>query len=82
MSLGRHSAFLQSVHVEKIALLVCQRNGLKGGICADISKAGDELVSYMGPAPPIGVHRYIFILFKQSQDVRQHRSFQLQSVAF
>ncbi|GAB4820451.1 hypothetical protein N2152v2_007497 [Parachlorella kessleri] len=31
---------------------------------SDIS-TGQELASYMGPAPPIGTHRYVFMLFKQ-----------------
>lgn len=26
---------------------------------------GKEVVPYMSPRPPIGIHRYIFVLFKQ-----------------
>lgn len=27
--------------------------------------SGNPVTSYMGPAPPIGTHRYVFALFKQ-----------------
>ncbi|KAJ6810310.1 ZCN10 protein [Iris pallida] len=28
-------------------------------------RQGEEVVPYVRPAPPIGVHRYVFVLFKQ-----------------
>jgi phosphatidylethanolamine-binding protein (PEBP) family uncharacterized protein len=33
-------------------------------ICFQV--AGDEVVPYNGPTPPIGQHRYVFLLYKQT----------------
>lgn len=32
--------------------------------------SGDELASYRGPSPPIGTHRYVFMLFKQPGPIK------------
>lgn len=28
-------------------------------------RAGKEVVPYMGPRPPVGIHRYVYVLFRQ-----------------
>ncbi|KAF7834580.1 protein MOTHER of FT and TFL1 [Senna tora] len=31
------------------------------------NSGGKEILSYVGPRPPVGIHRYILVLFKQNQ---------------
>eukprot|EP00887_Chlorella_sp_A99_P004294 scaffold15.g4294.t1 len=35
--------------------------------CGDFKK-GQEITAYMGPAPPVGTHRYVFMLFAQANN--------------
>ena len=50
-----------------VRVLVCRLHWLVMNVPAsgNISDGADEVVPYMGPAPPEGVHRYVFSLFKQ-----------------
>jgi phosphatidylethanolamine-binding protein len=32
--------------------------------------AGDEVVAYTGAQPPVGIHRYVLVLFQQKTRVR------------
>jgi phosphatidylethanolamine-binding protein len=31
--------------------------------------AGEEVVPYMGPRPPVGIHRYVIVLYQQKSHV-------------
>ncbi|EPS72123.1 hypothetical protein M569_02638, partial [Genlisea aurea] len=35
------------------------------GCCGDAGSRGREVLAYGGPRPPIGIHRYVLVLFRQ-----------------
>jgi phosphatidylethanolamine-binding protein (PEBP) family uncharacterized protein len=39
-------------------------------VCARACAAGEEEVDYMGPRPPVGIHRYVLVLFEQKTRAR------------
>lgn len=40
------------------------------GTKEELEKVGTQILPYKGPAPPAGVHRYIFLLFPQEGEVK------------
>ncbi|KAK9091681.1 hypothetical protein Sjap_024858 [Stephania japonica] len=36
-------------------------------MCMHLYIAGKEIVPYMGPRPPVGIHRYVMVLFQQKE---------------
>ncbi|OAY75539.1 Protein MOTHER of FT and TF 1, partial [Ananas comosus] len=36
---------------------------------ATTAAAGQEVVEYMGPQPPVGIHRYVLVLFEQKSQL-------------
>lgn len=43
--------------------LTCIKNALMDGWMRGM--AGKEVLGYMGPCPPVGIQRYVFLLFRQ-----------------